>query len=281
MGSFTRVTRYIKDFWKVVVRGENDDLQRQTLSMQEELARLRNRRMASDKEREAAALNQARGAVQKLRDLHNSLLAAEAAASEFAAKVGEAARSNIEAHAETREQTCKKFFAKQKQLYEQEIKPELQGDTGVPVSELLSQLNEQNEPCRSPELKMSGPADDKNAHFAAMGGNMSNEAGRSEICSPAVEGGAEKGGEDVRQPLVSPVQEDVASSFSSSNNAEVHEIMEIPPNVLAQMIEEARKQVRLEEKSHVEALSREKEILEKEIKARENAECASVKQSHQ
>ena len=40
MGSFLRAVRYMKDFWKVIIRGENDDLTRQTIAIQEELHRV-------------------------------------------------------------------------------------------------------------------------------------------------------------------------------------------------------------------------------------------------
>jgi hypothetical protein len=44
MASFLRAIRYLKDFWKVVIRGDNDDLARQTIAIQEELHRVRENR---------------------------------------------------------------------------------------------------------------------------------------------------------------------------------------------------------------------------------------------
>lgn len=286
MGSFTRFARYLKDFWKVVIRGENDDLQRQTLGIQEQLARIRNRRMTNEKERESAALNQARGAVEKLRELHESLLAAEQAASEFAAKIGEHAKSNIEAETEIREKTRMKFFLKQKELYQQGIKMEMQANAGAPTSELLSQLNQLDGSDKELEQKISTEGE-HGILSPAMGGRAVDEVGLDQKPCANVEGGvmmSNTQNEEIRQPGGSSMHEEpMVSSFSLGKSEEDNkvEFMEaVSPTILAQVMEEARKQAQLEAKAHVEALSRNKAILEKEIEARENAECVRMSQGH-
>ncbi|KAI5065056.1 hypothetical protein GOP47_0019751 [Adiantum capillus-veneris] len=269
MGSFTRFTRYIKDFWKVFVRGENDDLQRQTVSMQEELSRLQSRRLASAKEREEVALNQARSALQKLRDLHDNFIATEKAAADFAAKLGEAARKSLEAQENMREETRKKFFVHQKQqMFAQQIEPNLQSDTNATVSSSI----EQETVSQVSKLKASRAADDKDIIFAAMEADESS--------SHAVEVTAKRNGLNERQSPINSENKNEASASASKPSEEVDnmELMDVPPDTLAQMLEEARKEAQLEEKSHINALSRNKAILEKEIEARETAERAKMPQ---
>lgn len=282
MASLTRFSRYVKDFWKVFIRGENGDLRSQTISMQEELARLRNRRMATDKEREGAALNQARGAVQRLRELHNSFLAAEVAASEFAAKMGEAAKSGMEANAETRQEACKKFFVQQKEMYAQEIKLDIEGETEVPTTmpELPSQLNRQEESGEALELKL---AHDKSC-VVTTGESLPNVIGEVRAVQDVVEIVGKDTRQDVEIVSKEARQPNTKADVTALDKSTIADNMvfedEIRQDILAQMMQEVKKQVRCEETSQIDALARDRAMLEKEIEAREKAECASLSQGH-
>ncbi|MCO5599044.1 hypothetical protein L7F22_053143 [Adiantum nelumboides] len=224
---------------------------------------LRSRKLASAKEREEAALNQARHAVQKLRDLHDNLIAAEKAAAGFAARLGEAAKSSMSSHQIMREQACNNFFAQQKQqMIAQQIGPEVPNDSSSPLSHTAKQENERE----ASKLKTSRAVDDKDIIFAARVAD--------EPSSHVVEGPDEK------NVAINPENSGEASA-SASNTSDAHdnmELLDVPPEVLAQMLEDAKKQVQLEEKSHIDALSRDKAILEKEIKAREIAERARMQE---
>ncbi|KAH7314967.1 hypothetical protein KP509_21G028900 [Ceratopteris richardii] len=229
-----KFVRYVKDFWKVYIRGENHDLQRQTIRMEEELARLRMRRMASEKEREAAALNEARNAVQKIRELHDNLLAAEKAAAQFAARLGETAKSTMEAHAQMRQESNKKFFTYQKQqVLAEQFATGPEAEKHVPVIE----LNEQRIESTEIEEKKFGAADDTDTN-------------------------------NVRSASL-PDEKDQAASMVA-NDAEV--LDEVSPEAMEEMLEAVRNQLRLEEKSHVDALSREKAMLEKRITTQDTEE---------
>ncbi|KAH7314966.1 hypothetical protein KP509_21G028900 [Ceratopteris richardii] len=257
-----KFVRYVKDFWKVYIRGENHDLQRQTIRMEEELARLRMRRMASEKEREAAALNEARNAVQKIRELHDNLLAAEKAAAQFAARLGETAKSTMEAHAQMRQESNKKFFTYQKQqVLAEQFATGPEAEKHVPVIE----LNEQRIESTEIEEKKFGAADDTDTNNVRSA-SLPDEKDQGQLLSHVSKFTSVRNG-DLNNDGISP--SDAAASMVA-NDAEV--LDEVSPEAMEEMLEAVRNQLRLEEKSHVDALSREKAMLEKRITTQDTEE---------
>lgn len=283
--SFARFGRYLKDFWSVVIRGENDDLQRQIRSVEEQVQRLRERRIAQAKEREAAALNHARAAVKKMQELHQSLLAAEDAASEFASKLGEHAKKCMEAEMQVGEKTRMEFMLRQKVLFQQALKNEMEATSGGLTPQLLSELNEEV------EASLQQKADDSLVSTPTTG-KVAQKAESLKVVNLEDAGLASSQPSDQAEALLqsdATLANEHVVSFASDSKTEQAKVQQqmcadlevigaVSPSILEQLAGEVRKQADLEAEGHLEALSKQRECIQQELEARAEAEHVAVLQ---
>lgn len=289
MGSFARFGRYLKDFWKVVIRGENDDLQRQIQGVEAQVARLRERRIAKAKEREQSALTEVRIAVEKVQELHKSLLAAEEAASEFAAKLGDNAKKHMEAEMEISQKARMKFLQRQKECFQDEIKKEMEADSGVLSPHLISQLNKQAQATVRPKTR----SDDSAVSSSSAGEKLEQVEllkqmdGEDSVSVVSLQTGDQA--EASMQLDTNLTSKNVVPCPGSGKIAQENETWTqmdgdvedkdvVSPSMLEQLVEEAKKQVNFEEQTLVESLSRQRESLKKMIEDRESAEHSTISQ---